>query len=85
MAKKTKRFLVALFMATMLLGALIYPISAETTEVGGQQNLIVYYSLVPSLLMLNVVTPTVTTAEENRVEITAIPGIISIYRVSGRD
>ena len=80
--KKNKRIR-ALFFSALMLGALYCPLMADTTT-GNEQQPIIYYSLVPSLLMLNIVTPTEVSPDSTET-IAVMPSILSNYRISARD
>ena len=81
MTDQKNKKIVALLFGALILGGGFCSLMAETSTV---QNPIIYYSLVPTLLMLNVVTPSQISNESTPVLI-HIASEITILRLSARD
>ena len=86
MAILRKRRPRTLFVGLILICALFCPLIADSPGTGDQQMIIISYSLVPSLLMQNIVMPsTIDPGSPDTGSLQLMPSIINVYRVSGRD
>ena len=82
MTEKKNKIIGALFLGAFLFGAVFCPILADT--IVNEQQVVISYSLVPSLLLLNIVTP-LEVPSDNTATITVMPSILNAYRISARD
>lgn len=83
--QKSKK-IAALLVCAVILGGGFCSIMAQTSTVAAkeQQNPIIYYSLVPTLLMLNVVTPSQISNDSTLVLKPPVCELV-ILRISARD